>query len=504
AVLLPLLDLSPPAQPLLLLVDALDEGVATPEGEGKPSGRSATIAELLGRHHALLPPWLLLICSARRHSKALARSFTGFRRVCLDDLRKAAIVRDVQQYILCRLDREPALRRHLTRETAEMLNQLHIKSNGCFLYLERVLDGVAAGSIVLREIRHIPGTLNGLYLWLCQRLFPRPLFARAQPLLNVLLAAPRPLRPAELHQALWARRAGPSWDDFQQLLEALATVLVDGPGDTKLLFHASFAEWLLDVKYCTQRFLCSVADGHASLALSATARAPQLGPREVHGLARHLLRAGLGLEPCHLALWLVWHGAPLARCLQADPLEPEVLQLLVLAGACVGEPGAGGAGAGPSPSPGVLRRALEREDSVRVLLENGASANQRDASGRTLLASAAHSGNHDVASLLLARGAEVEAPDRGGQTPLTLAARQGHAKVLQCLLSHGAGVNRPDQEGWTALRSAAWGGHAEHNGLHQPLISITTLDPQLHLKQALKLQFEGPTCGYDYKKETPL
>ena len=46
-------------------------------------------------------------------------------------------------------------RQHISRDTAEMLNQLHIKSNGCFLYLEKVLDGVAENFIVLREVPEI-------------------------------------------------------------------------------------------------------------------------------------------------------------------------------------------------------------------------------------------------------------------------------------------------------------------------------------------------------------
>ncbi|XP_053872050.1 ankyrin repeat domain-containing protein 50-like isoform X1 [Malaclemys terrapin pileata] len=462
AVLLPLLDLPPPPQRLLLLVDAVDAGGALGASEWQPGGPSTTIAQLLATHHHLLPPWLLLVCSSRPHGKALARMFAGFRRICLDDLRRAPVVRDVQRYILCRLEQEEGLRRRLTHETAEMLKQLHIKSNGCVLYLERVLDGVAEGSVALREIRHIPGTLNGLYLWLCQRLFTGKLFARVRPLLNVLVAAPRPLCPHQLHSALWARQAGPgpSWEEFQRQLDSLAMLLLDGPGSTRILFHASFAEWLLDVKYCTQRYLCSAAEGHGLLALSAACRGPQLSPREVHDLARHLLRADLRLPPCQLALWMVWQDVPVAHCLLADlttlPLETDVLQLLVLAGARLGEREVG-AGA-------LLHQALEREDSVRMLLENGASANQRDANGRTLLASAAHSGNPEVASLLLGWGAEVEAPDRHGQTPLTLAALQGHAKVLHCLLAHSANVNHADRRGWTALRSAAWGGHTEAVG----------------------------------------
>jgi len=78
------------------------------------------------------------VCTARRQSRSVTRQFAGFRKVVLDDLRKAHVVRDVQQYILCRLDRDDRLRLHLSRETAELLNQLHIKCNGCFLYLEKV------------------------------------------------------------------------------------------------------------------------------------------------------------------------------------------------------------------------------------------------------------------------------------------------------------------------------------------------------------------------------
>jgi hypothetical protein len=102
------------------------------------SSGAVTIAELLARNHAHCPPWLLVVCTARRQSRSVTRQFAGFRKIVLDDLRKAHVVRDVQQYILCRLDRDDRLRLHLSRETAELLNQLHIKCNGCFLYLEKV------------------------------------------------------------------------------------------------------------------------------------------------------------------------------------------------------------------------------------------------------------------------------------------------------------------------------------------------------------------------------
>lgn len=51
-------------------------------------------------------------------------------------------------------------------------------------------------------------------------------------------------------------------------------------------------------------------------------------------------------------------------------------QLLLLAGARVGELGTGGSGARLAPSSKVLRQALEHANAVRVLLESKASANQ--------------------------------------------------------------------------------------------------------------------------------
>ncbi|XP_069748379.1 ankyrin repeat domain-containing protein 50-like [Narcine bancroftii] len=455
AVLLPLLDLDPPAQTLLLLVDSIDEGESCRDPECKPSGPSLSIAELLANQHELFPSWLLVVCSVRKENKAVSRMFTGFRRLCLDDLRKPHTVQDVQQYILSRLDREAALRRHLSRETAEMLNLLHIKSTGCFLYLERVLDGVRDGRVALREIRHIPGTLHGLYLWMCQRLFSRKLFAKVQPLLNALLAARSPLSLPQLYRAVWSRCRSLSQADFQRRLQAVAPLLRPGPHDTRLLFHHSFAEWLLDVKHCTQRYLCSAAQGHALLAMGLSLQAGRLRPAQVQELARHLVHSRLLPEPWGLALWMVWCGAPLGGETPpagAPPLEQEVLQVLLKAGASAGEQQR-------PDSAALVHGAPEREGSVRALLESGASVQRRDSRGRTPLARAALGGSLDAVKLLLARDAELEAEDEQGQTPLTLAARLGHAEVVQCLLAHGARLQHADRRGWTALRSAAWGGH---------------------------------------------
>ena len=231
ALLFPLLEVEPPKNCLFLLVDSIDEGqilsppqTGTRDSRKENDGVSRTIAELLANHHHLFPQWLLLVCTARRQSKTISRMFTGFRKISLDDLRKSQVVRDVQQYILARLDQEDTLRQHISRDTAEMLNQLHIKSNGCFLYLEKVLDGVSENFIVLREVREIPGTLNGLYLWLCQRLFSRKQFAKVQPLLNVILAAKLPITQDTLYECVKTANSSITLEDFNRRLHLLRRV----------------------------------------------------------------------------------------------------------------------------------------------------------------------------------------------------------------------------------------------------------------------------------------
>lgn len=417
---------------------------------------------------------------------------TGFRKLCLDDLRKPVAVRDVQHYILRRLDQEGTLRRQLTPETADMLNLLHIKSGGCFLFLERVLDGVASGLVGLREIRDIPGTLNGLYLWLCQRLFPRKLFVHVRPLLNIILASPRPINLEELFTAARTRDACMVHEDFQSQMRALAPLIVDGPEERKLLFHSSFAEWLTDVKYCTQKFLCSTTDGHLSLAMSLSLRSKSLNTEEVCQMGHHLLSSGIHSgEPALLALWMLWTGVPtlgsggrsISATVSQHPfsmqtpvlVQQDVLQLLMKSGVY---PPTCSPDSGPSvgvhcvgKGRAILRRVLQREDSVRALLDSGINVNRTDPSdGRTLLSTAAHTGLVDITALLLCHGADPSISDNQGQTPLTLAARQGHVGVLQVILDwiqdQGCDtaqtlLEHADSEGWTALRSASWGGHKE-------------------------------------------
>lgn len=455
AILEPLTQIEKPEQTLYLLVDSVDESYLMNVWD-RTSG-SKTIAELLANHHTKLPPWLLLVCSSRKQSKSVTRLFTGFRKISLDDLRKSHVVRDVQQYILCRLDQEEELRQHLSRDTAEMLNQLHIKSNGCFLYLEKVLDGVAENFIMLREIREIPGTLNGLYLWLCQRLFVRKQFSKIHPILNVILASRYPLTDQELFLCAKTKNIILTIEEFQKRLKLLSKILINSDGGRKILFHHSFAEWLLDVKHCTQKYLCNASQGHAMLAVHSLVTGSKLSPCEVQEFAWHLVKANLeSLQHHHLVQLIVLSDANILDSLTAGvPKEQKVTKLLLDAGAKMPED------TDEAETACLHASMIEEAEEVKPVIGLDVPLNHIDSNGRTPLHLEAYQGNLQLVTFIIAKGGDIEAVDKNGQTAINLAARQGHAGIVDALIKARANVDHTDSDGWTPLRSAAWGGHTD-------------------------------------------
>ena len=82
AILFPLLELNPPKNALLLLIDSIDEnyiqdGNLISTLKGKQVSKSRNIAELLSNHIHLLPKWLFLVCTAKKQNKNITKLFTG-------------------------------------------------------------------------------------------------------------------------------------------------------------------------------------------------------------------------------------------------------------------------------------------------------------------------------------------------------------------------------------------------------------------------------------------
>ena len=497
-----LAEVDPPLKNLFILVDSIDESWSQSLNSSPEGATSTTIAELLGKHHHLFPPWLLLICTARKQNKLITHLFTGFKKISLDDLKKAHVVRDVQQYILNRLDQDERLKLQLSGESPETLNQLHIKCNGCFLYLEKVLNCVAEKFFTLKEVRDIPGTLNGLYTWFCQKLFWDCNFAEVRPVLNLLLASHRPLTEHQLQVLLEMDGEG-----FSRIMFQLSHLLLEGHDNTKIIFHHSFSEWLLDVKHCTNRFLCDSADGHARLAVNMSLNSCNLRASQVRELAVHLVYASesshfSSFDKHQLSMWLLISGVDIENSLR-DGLSDNFLanELLISCGAELPNEFAGrlqeqsrayksnACHSDQQKKDGIKwkqsmsqsqssckeeekddelslpgKKALSDSHDLRVNKSRQEDAKDLKQSSfrETTLASAVRNGDASAVKSLLQSGVtDVNQIDADGWTLLRSAAWGGHRDVVDMLLRVGVDVDQSDKDGRTALRAAAWGGHEE-------------------------------------------
>ncbi|KAK4472573.1 hypothetical protein MN116_003813 [Schistosoma mekongi] len=254
------------------------------DGSRIPDG---SILEILANHAHLLPDWLVLIITCRRkYRSTIKRTFPGIKTITIDDLRKPVIAQDVQNYMTYRFFDEsiqcPA------EVKSDIMHFLRIKSSACMLYLETVLDWIRDEKITLQDIAFIPGTLNGLFLWLCQHIFPvnindcgsESLFSTIKPLINVMLASCEPLSINSLYSILLVSNPDLNKSTYYYQIERLKPILslcyglsseyiIDKRNSTVdfqnsiiiQFFHEMFAEWLVDVKHCTSIYLCNITDG---------------------------------------------------------------------------------------------------------------------------------------------------------------------------------------------------------------------------------------------------
>ena len=88
---------------------------------------------------------------------------------------------------------------------------------------------------------------------------------------------------------------------------------------------------------------------------------------------------------------------------------------------------------------------------VKVLLDEGALANEAERYDRTPLIVAATLGNEDMARLLLDNGAKTNLADKDGWNPLHKAALRGHVNIIKLLLDEGANPNMRNRDGDTPL-----------------------------------------------------
>jgi len=338
-----------PDNPLFVIVDDVDSCMLQSRQE-----TCCRLLDMLYDMRGKLPGWLRFLFTTRRLCRRTQRRFVGHRKIVVDDLQRSSVVRDVQQYILQRLDESENLRIQVDYETADALNRLHIKSNGCLLYLKIILDTCTQckvdksnekGHISFKQIHEIPSTLNGLYLYLCQKLMKHETRGWCKVLLEVLLANGGTMNftQNQLFTIVKLADVTMSKNQFLSILKCLQPLL-DSKNHCQLV-HPSFGEWLTDVKYCTPSFLCHPDFGCAYLALWYSYRARHgLSEEEVVDFARHLVRISVKCsvnwfseQPTSYsspAMFLVQSGIPVQNMvLKTNKLNEATVRLLIEAGA---------------------------------------------------------------------------------------------------------------------------------------------------------------------------
>lgn len=110
---------------------------------------------------------------------------------------------------------------------------------------------------------------------------------------------------------------------------------------------------------------------------------------------------------------------------------------------------------------------------ARLLLDNGAPVNERDAYGYSALHFAAIHSSASTAEVLLERGADVNLTHKNGYTPLH---RASSVELAELLLARGASVNQPNGYGDTPLHLGAMNGRLD---LVQLLCSYAERSPSI-------------------------
>ena len=138
--------------------------------------------------------------------------------------------------------------------------------------------------------------------------------------------------------------------------------------------------------------------------------------------------------------------------------NPELVEMLVSAGADVNAVEVDSEGYAPYPRP-LLHFAITHSSgetsTVNLLISAGANVNAVDEYGITPLHMAADE-NPRITSILISAGANVNAVDNKGNSVLHEAVlcgnrNGGNAEIINMLVSAGANVNATNKEGKTAL-----------------------------------------------------
>jgi WD40 repeat protein len=244
----------PPQQPVLLLIDSLDEAV-TLRGDNN-------LVTLLAEANDL-PPWVRFVFTTRSERRVL-RYFERLKPYTLA-AESQMNLDDIRQYIENRVGKEKMQARLQSAkvEPQTFVNRLTELSTGNFLYTKILLNDIEAGQQSLDDLSALPRSLDEIYHGFLKRFTVTEWEERYQPILGILAVAQEPITEVQL-----AHFTGIGQGKIRQNLGVVCQFLDisdDGHGrETFSVFHQSLRDYLLNEQRNID-FWCEAKEQHQRL-----------------------------------------------------------------------------------------------------------------------------------------------------------------------------------------------------------------------------------------------
>lgn len=225
-----------PAEPVLLVIDGLDE--ATEHGKNE-------LAEFIAKEFPKTPAWLKLLITSRPEP-VLLQSLQQYLPYNLkEDLQEN--MQDLERF----LDDQLKALASIIRSSEEVSKAILGRSDGLFLYVERALTGLKEHRLTVEHIDQLPQGLGADYFHFFSRQFPDQTLYKQKyrPLVEMIIAAREPLPLALAAKALkWGPYdycRGEKGHAGGEALSALGALFPHEHGDIRP-FHRSVVDWLID------------------------------------------------------------------------------------------------------------------------------------------------------------------------------------------------------------------------------------------------------------------
>ncbi|GFR48184.1 hypothetical protein Agub_g10033 [Astrephomene gubernaculifera] len=258
-------------RPLVVVIDALDEMELA--GSGGGGGAQNSLLRLIREHFVNLPPAVRFVLTTRPEphiTRVLGKAFSPFiikaddprhlrdlRQLIAHELGSRLVVQGVEAGIDGGIGKD-AWREPTQKELGEAVDLLLGKSQGSFVYVARLLDGLKAKDRWSRaDLTALPQGLYATYTDFLQKHIgaPKsPTFLAVKRLLQLLLAAQDPLC-VEMLAAAWNSsglmagaagqqlRPSEAQQEVEQLLSKLGSLYMLRDNHV-LVFHKSFHDFL--------------------------------------------------------------------------------------------------------------------------------------------------------------------------------------------------------------------------------------------------------------------